>query len=145
MNTLTFHMPNQLDAVDPMVMTLKGQLQTALSTEALWRFDICISETLANLVLHAKTANLEAQVDITLNISKGLVIAEIYDPQGAAAFDIRDKAHDLKEVEVFAESGRGLGLIVECADLVDYGKVNGRNRLSLTFVDETLAMIEVSE
>lgn len=145
MTTLTFHMANRLDAVDPMVLTMKGQLATVLSDETLFRFDICLSETLANLVLHAKTAIPGSQVDVTLDIAIGRVTAEIFDPEGAAAFDIRDAARDLDDVDVMAEGGRGLGLILQCADVVDYGPVNNRYRLSLTFVEGNQAMNGVSQ
>lgn len=128
-------MPTRLDSVDPMVLTLKGQLEGILSNEALCRFDICLSEALANLVLHAKTDINEALITVNLDIAEGVVTAEIFDPEGAQAFDIRDSARDLSEVDAMAESGRGLGLILECADSVDYGMVRGRNRLFLTFVE----------
>lgn len=134
----TFHMPSRLDAVDPMVLTLKGQLEGILAEETLCRFDICLSETLANLVLHAKTKAPEPRIEVVLAISAGLVTAEIFDPDGAQAFDIRESARDLSEVDVMAESGRGLGLILECADAVDYGPVRDRNRLSLTFQERTM-------
>lgn len=137
MTARTFHMPSRLDAVDPMVMTLKGQLEGILSDEALCRFDICLSETLANLVLHAKTNIKEAQIELTLVIAENVVAAEIFDPEGAQAFDIRDSARDLSEVDAMAESGRGLGLILECADSIEYGLVRDRNRLFLTFVERT--------
>jgi serine/threonine-protein kinase RsbW len=130
-----FHMPNRLDAIDPMVLTLKGLLEGVLSQEALCRFDICLSETLANLVLHAKTKIKEAQIEISLTIGEHGVKADIFDPEGAQAFDIRDFACDLSEVDVLAERGRGLGLIMECADAVDYGMFRDRNRLSLSFIE----------
>ncbi len=140
MTVLTFHMANRLDAVDPMVLTMKDQLRVVLSNETLLRFDICLSETLANLVLHAKAATPGSQVDVTLDIAKGRVTAQIFDPEGAAVFDIRDAARDLDAVDVMAECGRGVGLILQCADVVDYGPVNNRYRLSLTFVEGNQAM-----
>ena len=133
MTEVTFHMPNRLEAVDPMVLTLKGQVDGVLPDEALCRFDICLSETLANLVLHAQTPQKDAQIDVILTIKRTTVTAEIFDPNGAEPFDIRDSARDLSEIEATAEHGRGLGLIVECADEVDYGPIRARNRLSLTF------------
>lgn len=139
MTVLTFHMANRLDAVDPMVLTMKDQLRVVLSNETLLRFDICLSETLANVVLHAKAAA-GSQVDVTLDITKGRVTAQIFDPEGAAVFDIRDAARDLDAVDVMAEGGRGVGLILQCADVVDYGPVNNRYRLSLTFVEGNQAM-----
>ena len=145
MTILTFHMPNRLEAVDPMVLTLKGQLETVLPDDVLFRFDICMSESLANLVLHAKAAKPGSQIDVTLEITPGRVTAEVYDPEGAAAFDIRDAAQDLSDVDVMAEGGRGLGLILECADVVDYGLVNNRYRLLMTFLAENQAMNGVSK
>lgn len=135
MTSQSFHMPRRLEAVDPMVLTLKGRLEGFLSDEALCRFDICLSETLANLVLHAVTDVADAQIDVSLTFGNGNVTAEIFDPDGAQAFDIRDSARDLFDVDVLAESGRGLGLILECADAVDYGLIRNRNRLSLTFLE----------
>ena len=123
-----------------MVLTMKDQLRVVLSNETLLRFDICLSETLANLVLHAKAATPGSQVDVTLDIAKGRVTAQIFDPEGAAVFDIRDAARDLDAVDVMAEGGRGVGLILQCADVVDYGPVNNRYRLSLTFVEGNQAM-----
>ena len=43
----------------------------------------------------------------------------------------------LAEVEVTAESGRGLGLILECADRVTYGPSPQRNRLQLDFYNRS--------
>lgn len=128
-----------------MVLTLKGQVETVLSDDALFRFEICLSETLANLVLHAKPAKPGAQIQVTLGIAKDRVTAEVYDPEGAAAFDIRDVAQNLSDVDVMAEGGRGLGLILECADQVDYGLVNNRYRLLMTFVEDNQAMNGVSQ
>lgn len=133
MTSQTFHMPSRLDAVDPMVLTLKGMVEGFLSGEALCRFDICLSESLANLVLHAETAVTEPRIKVILATEEGLVNAQIFDPEGAQPFDIRDSARDLADVDALEENGRGLGLILECADAVEYGPVNDSNRLSLTF------------
>jgi serine/threonine-protein kinase RsbW len=130
-------MPNRLEAVDPMVLTLKGQLEGILADETMCRFDICLSEALVNLAVHSKTDNKNAQIEVTLEINDSVVTAEIFDPDGAQAFDIRDNATDLSDVDEMAESGRGLGLILECADAVDYGLVRNRYRLSLTFMHRT--------
>lgn len=133
MTPITFHMPKQLEAVDPMVLTLKRHVEGVLADEALFRFDICISETLTNLVLHAQTDVADAAIDVILDCDAARVVAEIYDPTGAKAFDIRQQGCDLAQVDPMAEGGRGLGLIRDCADALDYGPVNDRNRLKLTF------------
>jgi serine/threonine-protein kinase RsbW len=131
---LNYQMANRLDAIDPMVLALKKQIGSALPDEAMCRFDICLSETLQNLVLYAETDQKEDPIDLALGISEGRVVAEIFDPRGAAKFDLRQLAPDLSEIDAMAEHGRGLALIMECADAIDYGLMSERNRLSLTFL-----------
>lgn len=126
-------MANRLEAVDPMVLQLKERVEEHLGTEAQFRFDICVSEALANLVLHAQTDRKDTLIDLSLGISDDEVVIVLFDPVGADAFDLRDHARALSDVDAMAESGRGLGLILECADQVDYGAADRRNRLSLTF------------
>jgi serine/threonine-protein kinase RsbW len=127
-------MSNRIEAVDPMVLTLKSQVEGVLPDEAMWRFDICLSETLANLVLHADTDLKEEPIDVVLAVSDGVITAEIFDPKGALPFDVRQSARCLSDIDGMSEHGRGLGLIIECADGVDYGPSLDRNRLALTFM-----------
>jgi len=108
-------------------------LQDKVADEVLMRFDICMSEALANLVLHAKTEQKDAPIDLMLDFDGELLIVDVFDPDGTAAFDIRKQARALSDVDVMAESGRGLGLILECADGVEYGPVQNRRCLSLKF------------
>ena len=133
MKTTTFQMANRLDAVDPMVLSLKQHVQGHLGDEAQFRFDICLSEALTNLVLHAQTPKPDAMIEIIVRIGSDETAVSVFDPEGAAPFDLREQAQSLAEVDVLAEGGRGLGLILECADHVDYGAMDQRNRLSLSF------------
>lgn len=133
MTTLTFQMANRLDAVDPMVLTLRRQVEGRLADETQFRFSVCVSEALTNLVLHAETPQKDAPIQITLALSDHEAVVDLFDPTGAKAFDLRENSPSLSEVDAMAESGRGLGLILECADQVHYGAVDQRNRLSLTF------------
>lgn len=137
MSAVTFHMPNQLEAVDPMVLALKSHLQDKVADEALMRFDICMSEALANLVLHAKTEQKDAPIVMMLDFDGDVLTVDVFDPEGTEAFDIRKQARALSDVDVMAESGRGLGLILECADGVEYGPVQNRRCLSLKFQART--------
>lgn len=116
-----------------MVLSLQRQVEGHLAPEALFRFDIAVTEALVNLVLHAHTPQKDAPIDITLAITGGTVVVGLFDPPGAAPFDLRAHARALAEVDSLAENGRGLGLILECADAVDYGVIVGRHRLCLTF------------
>jgi serine/threonine-protein kinase RsbW len=130
---LSFQMPNLLDDVDPMVMALAAKVGSVLAMEARFRFEVAISEALTNLVVHAKTDLADAVINISLRLGKDNVSIEIFDPTGAAPFDIRDHAQDLSQVAQTHEGGRGLGLIMECADSVEYGPSANQNRLKLTF------------
>lgn len=133
MTAARYHMEKTLEAVDPMVQRLSDHVDDVLPQTTLFRFSICVSESLTNLVLHARNCAPDARVDIVVDITDPDVAVEIFDPDGADAFDLRDYARDLADVDELAEGGRGLGLIVECADSVSYGPVETRNRLKLTF------------
>ncbi|MEP1586203.1 MAG: ATP-binding protein [Tateyamaria sp.] len=128
-----YHMKNTLEDVDPMVMSLKDCVCGALEPSVAFRFEVCASETLKNIVKHAKPVTLDGQIDVTLTETKDTLLMTVFDPVGAAYFDLRDHAPDLETVDPLAESGRGLGLIMHCADTVDYGMSKGRNRLVLSF------------
>ncbi|WP_097930779.1 ATP-binding protein [Monaibacterium marinum] len=128
-------MTNRLDDVDAMVVELTTAIDDKLAMDTRFRFEICLSEALTNLVKHAKTSDADAPIELHLTTENDTVIIDLFDPVGAQPFDLRTKAPDLDQVDLLAESGRGLGLIVQCADSVDYGPVNGKNRLSLTFTN----------
>lgn len=133
MSQQTFQMPNRLDAIDPMVLSLKRQVEGLLPDEAVFRFDICLCESLTNLVEHATPVIDGAIINVILTLLDTKIEVEIFDPEGAAAFDLRDHGTALSDVDAMAEGGRGLGLILECADRVTYGSIDGRNRLCLCF------------
>ncbi|SEL37805.1 serine/threonine-protein kinase RsbW [Pacificibacter marinus] len=116
-----------------MVLDLKSYLQGKVTDEVLMRFDICMSEALANLVLHAETKQKNVPIDLMLDLDGDILTVDIFDPEGTKAFDLRTQARALSEVDIMAESGRGVGLILECADEVEYGPVQNRRCLSLKF------------
>lgn len=126
-------MQNRPEAVDPLVLTIMEQAASVLSPAAAFRCQTSVSEALYNLVLHAETSDKSAPIDIEVAINGAGLTIEIFDPVGAKPFDIREQATVLSDIDPMAESGRGLGLILECADRVDYGLANDRNRLSLSF------------
>lgn len=134
MSTRTFNM-NQLAAVDPMVLALRSEVEQVLRDDTRFRFEICITEVLTNLVKHAATSETNASIKITLNKKPGQAEIEIFDPIGTKPFDLRDHANDLSQLDVMAEGGRGLGLIMECADVVRYGPSGEGYSLYLEFSD----------
>ncbi|WP_162561649.1 DUF3131 domain-containing protein [Yoonia vestfoldensis] len=119
--------------IDPMVMSIKAAVCVALDQATVLRCEIAIAEVLANIVRHAKPQTAEALFDLVVTKGHDAVVIEIFDPDGADPFDPRDHASDPVTIDPLAEGGRGLGLILACADTVAYGPVHGRNRLVLTF------------
>ena len=134
-------MQNTLESVDPVVTSLKAVVCVVLDPETAVRFEICVSEALINLVKHAKPKISAGDIEVTVTEQDQIILVEIFDPFGADAFDPRDHAADLETLELLAEGGRGLGLIMQCADAVDYGLSGGRNRLALQFVKATKPII----
>lgn len=131
-------MPTVLENVDAAVLALKSVVGDILGADVLIRFEICLAEALVNLVKYAAPGVTDAVVQIDLCEASDRVRIDIYDPEGTPAFDLRAHAKDLSKVELMAESGRGLGIIMQCADDVSYGAVDGRNRLALDFLKEAV-------
>lgn len=129
----SFHMENCLDDVDRTVLSLKTVVAGVLDGAVAFRFEVCTSEALTNLVKHSNPPDKDAPVLIELAETKDHVDVLIFDPLGAKPFDLRDHARDLSDVDPLAEGGRGLGLIMQCADAVNYGQIDGRTRLVLSF------------
>ena len=127
-------MRNDLDDVDRMVLSMKACVEAALAPPTLVNFEISLSEALANLVKHAKSSDPSKPIEVALFESTIAVHVEIFDPIGAAAFDLRDHAQPLNTIDPLAESGRGLGLILQCSEHTTYGLKANRMRLSLTFL-----------
>lgn len=126
-------MSGTLEDVDRLVLSLKADVCAQAGALVAARFEICTAEALANIVKHATPISGAGGIDVDLTLGPDAVTIEIFDPQGATPFDLRDHAPSLNDVDPLAESGRGLGLIMQCADAVEYGPADGRNKLTLTF------------
>lgn len=126
-------MANSLDAVDPMVLTLKAAVSGELDRSAIMRFEICIIEVLTNAVEHAWFGEKREPIELFVHIGTNEVIIDVLDPIGAPPFDLREHATKIDQVDSMSESGRGLGLILECANSIKYHEFEGRRRLSLGF------------
>ncbi|SFR38754.1 serine/threonine-protein kinase RsbW [Yoonia tamlensis] len=133
MTSKSFHMQNDLGDVDRMVVSLKTAVEGVLDDATMFKFEICASEALSNIVKHAASADKSDPILVQLSETKSSLNIAIFDPAGATPFDLRDHARDLDTVDPLAESGRGMGLIMQCADAVTYGSQDGRIGLILTF------------
>jgi serine/threonine-protein kinase RsbW len=131
--TQTFHMRNTLEDVDRMVMSLTAAVGGLLVQSKVMKFEICTTEVLTNIVRHARAVSKDTPVEIMLADTPDMVAISFYDPVGADAFDPRAWARDLETVDLMAENGRGLGLIMHCTDAIDYDQSEPRPRLVLSF------------
>jgi len=126
-------MARRLDDVNPIVMQLKNTVAGLLPEDRAFDFEVCAVEALVNTVRHADCEPHDAAIDLTLSYGPKKIALEIFDAKASDPCDpmINEKA--LGDVDLMDENGRGLGLIRHCADVVDYGPTNGRNRLKMSF------------
>jgi serine/threonine-protein kinase RsbW len=118
-----------------MVQRLSAAVEPTLSGATRFKFELCISEALNNLVTHARPKVSAADINIDLTVQPEAVLIEIFDPAGAEPFYLREMATDLSRVDEMSEGGRGLGLIMEFANEVEYGPSGNGYSLSLKFWD----------
>ena len=130
----TFHMTNDLADLDRAILSMKTRVEGTLGTSSTFKFELGVTEALSNLIKHAHANDPAALIQIIIWDNETNVVVEIFDPIGAQSFDPRDHAKSLTSVDPLAESGRGLGLILQCADHIDYGRKADRMCLSLTFL-----------
>lgn len=124
-------------AVDQMVVSLTQAASAVLSDGDVLRFELATSEVLTNIVKHALNGGNEGSiVDIELSTSDDGVVLEIYDPVDTEPFNLRDVKTHIDDVDPLAESGRGIAIILSCADELNYSPINGRQRLSISFWKE---------
>jgi len=122
-----------MEDVDPTVLALRTEVEGFLAAEALFRLELCLTEALSNLVLYSNIDDDSVEDGIRLQKADSGIVVQIIDPVGAVPFDINERGVPLEDVDPLAEGGRGLGLILECADVVKYGPQGERNCLSLNF------------
>lgn len=133
MKSKVFQLRLSLEAADELVVALCAEVESHLSAMAVVRFEICLAEALANLVIHADVDDTTKLAEVQLTMVPDGVEITVLDPIGTKPFDLRQHAKHLSELSPMAESGRGLGLILECSDGVEHQFSDQRNKLSLSF------------
>lgn len=129
-----YQMQNRLDAVDQMVVLIEASVNTDLQDIGLMGFSICVSEALTNLVQHSNSTDKSVPIDILISKNDELIHVEIFDPIGAKYFNPLENVTTLENVDAMSEGGRGIGMLLEFSDEIEYGPVNAKNRLKLTFL-----------
>ena len=105
-----------IEDVDPFVIAVTNSVGQVLDPATTTRCQICLAEALSNIVKYARPTHPGATIEITIIETDSVLTVDILEPAGTDAFDLRDHAVDLATVDPLAESGRGLGLILQCAD-----------------------------
>lgn len=135
MTQFAFSMAAKIDDVDPMVLRLKAIAETVLDPNRVIAFEIAISEALTNVVRHAMAGQENGRVAIDLQTMDGRLLVSVSDTGTSAPSGFLSSVAGPDEVDQFAESGRGVGLMLACADSVEYASEDGINRLSMHFLN----------
>ena len=132
MLTVTFSAT--LEEVDSAVLALRNEAARTLAEPALIRLEIAITEAFNNIVRHGYPSP-GGTIEATCREQQDGVAVTILDtgrPVPDNSFAGRASLPD----DPLEESGRGIALILSCADSVGYRSEAGRNELSLTFLRE---------
>lgn len=142
---LSLEMPAQLEAIDAMVVTLRQAVQSLLSAEDLFGFEVAISEALTNIVKHSFDATVQtsaANVSLTLTCGDQTIALDLIDHGKPGPADMFAKVPRLEDIDILAEHGRGLALIRHYSDLAEFSTGPHGNRLRLTFKPSASAQRE---
>lgn len=131
----TFAMPATLERVDDTVIALKAEAADVLTGDMPLRLEICLAEALTNHIVHRSRETNEKIGDIELRKIPGGVSVSIFDAPGSDPFDIRDMNASFDDIPLLAESGRGVALILSCADHIRYEPCGPTKRLTLEFTE----------
>jgi serine/threonine-protein kinase RsbW len=107
-----------------------------LSTNASFAVQLCLEEAVANIIMHSGTKNDGLEITIELEGNSERLVARIEDNGGKfdpTQFPYRSVANSLKEAKV---GQVGIHLIRSFADGMHYGRRDGRNQLTLRFVEQ---------
>lgn len=105
-------------------------------TDAL-NVELCVIEAVTNCIKHAYSEECGHEVMITFTLSESEAVFEICDkgkpmnPERLKKADLAASQHEKRNIAAISESGRGLRIIKELMDGVDYRSENGYNCLIL--------------
>ncbi|WP_435168362.1 ATP-binding protein [Falsirhodobacter sp. 1013] len=124
--------PPDLAEVDAIAPRLTAQVEPLLSEDRLPAFEIAVVEALTNVIRHGGLRP-DQTVGVALHQTQGGIEATITDEGRAPPDDLFTKPLPEDDGDPMAESGRGIGLILMCADRVTATREDGCNRLVLRF------------
>ncbi len=123
-----------LEEVDAAAIALRNEAARILPEPALIRLEIAVTEAFTNIVLHGYPS-LPGKIQATCHEQQDGVVVTISDtgrPVPTGLFSGRASLPD----DPLEETGRGIALILSCADFVGYRSEGGRNELTMVFLSE---------
>lgn len=93
---------------------------------------LCLNEVIANLISYGFAGTCDPEIEIEIALQKGVATATVFD--NGLYFDLRkwtplERPKDLLTAGI---GGFGITLIRERASRIDYQRIDGRNRLTIT-------------
>lgn len=130
MDLLAARIPPVLEEVDVLGSRLRDAAAPFLAEDRLFAFEIALVEALTNIIRHGGLSAEDA-VEVRLSETAGVVELEIRDTGPAPPADLFTAPRP--DSDPMAESGRGIALILSCADAVRLSRDGKVNRLVLRF------------
>ena len=95
-------------------------------------FDICIMESVNNVIKHSYKDVKDKNIEIVLKLDTKLIELQIIDEgEPRSKFEITDLNYDPKDINNLPESGMGLFIIKQLMDELSYCSQNGKNYFTL--------------
>ena len=100
--------------------------------------ELCVVEAVNNCIEHAYEKEKGHEIEVRFKLRQDRLVIDVYDTGKSMDMKRLDQTNlsalemDPDQIETIAEQGRGLAIIKEIMDVVDYETKDGKNCLSLT-------------
>jgi len=126
---------NQLSELKRLTSWIEDRVDPARFPDLSLAVQVCLEEAVANVIMYASPDGDQLEIWVDLGRCEGVLVARVedngreFDPTQAAPFRV---AKSLQDAQV---GNIGIHLMRSFADGVDYERRNGRNQLTLRFVE----------
>lgn len=98
----------------------------------LYQLELCVVEVVSNIIIHAYKRNTGNLVELEMNLSPNYIAFKFYDSGIKNTYPCRNNLEmDSQDIENLPESGRGLGIIHQIMDDIEFGEEQGKNVILL--------------
>lgn len=138
MRKIKFIIDSDLENVALVGISIKNLcLFLCLSDTDACQIELCAVEAINNSIIYAYEGDILKKVEITLEYDNNAITLKVYDSGNSMDIKVLDKAvlaflDDREDIDNIPENGRGLALIKEIMDKVEYSTKDGVNCLVMT-------------